>query len=69
MLFGDDDLPDVLLTDNAQGGKSMLRLADGLCIALDRKTNRCQIYRKRPWICSEFEMGGDQCLLARAEHL
>lgn len=69
MLFGDAEVPDDLTVINPLGKQSMARLADGWCVALDRKTKRCTIYDKRPWICREFEMGGDECLAARAEHL
>lgn len=66
MLFGDTEVPDTFIEENDQGGMSMARLDDGWCAALDRKTMRCTIYEKRPWICREFEMGDDECLSARA---
>jgi uncharacterized protein len=66
MLFGDTEVPDKFLVENEQGGMSMARLEDGWCAALDRKTMRCTIYEKRPWICREFEMGDYECLAARA---
>ena len=69
MLFNDTEVPDVLIEINAQGEKSMARLDDGWCKALDRHTMVCTIYETRPWICREFEMGGYDCLSARADNL
>jgi Fe-S-cluster containining protein len=66
MLFNDTNIPDNLTVTDDRGEKSMLRLADGYCVALDRQTMRCTIYENRPWLCREFEMGGDECLAARS---
>lgn len=66
MLFNDTQVPHELTEINAHGERSMVRLEDGWCIALNRKTMMCTIYENRPWICGEFEMGGDECLSARA---
>ena len=68
MLFNDNQIPDKLTTTNLRGDRSMLRLADGWCVALDRKTMRCRIYKQRPWICREFAMGEYDCLEARATY-
>ena len=68
MLFNDTEVPDKFIERNALGEWSMARLADGWCAALDRKTMRCTIYEKRPWICREFEMGDSECVSARADH-
>ena len=68
MLFNDTDVPDDLTEINTQGTRSMARLEDGWCKALDRDTMFCTIYEKRPWICREFEMGGYECLAARADN-
>jgi len=65
MLFGDLEVPAQFIATNEHGADSMARLADGWCAALDRVTLRCTIYEKRPWICREFELGGDECLEAR----
>lgn len=65
MLFGDTEVPAEFVTTNEQGGASMRRLDDGWCAALDRTTMSCSIYPRRPWICREFELGGDECLEAR----
>ena len=39
---------------------------DGWCAALDREHMRCGIYERRPLVCREFDMGGDDCLAERA---
>ncbi|WP_287813600.1 YkgJ family cysteine cluster protein, partial [Pseudomonas sp.] len=44
---------------------TMARLDDGWCAALDRRTMSCSIYRQRPLICREFDMGGSDCLEER----
>lgn len=66
MLFNDTQVPDEFIVTDMRGERSMARLEDGWCSALDRKTMRCTIYEKRPWICREFEMGEYDCLEARA---
>jgi len=37
----------------------------GPCIALDRSTNRCRIYKHRPAVCRDLEVGGHQCSVYR----
>jgi Fe-S-cluster containining protein len=69
MLFNDIGIPEKYIVRDKAGRRSMARLADGWCVALDRKTMRCTIYVLRPWICREFQMGGDDCLAARAGRL
>ncbi len=69
MLFNDTEVPVHLTELNPQGERSMARLEDGLCKALDRETMLCTIYERRPWICREFEVGEYECLAARADHL
>lgn len=69
MLFNDPGIPEHFIRSDARGEMSMVRLADGWCVALDRKTMTCTIYAQRPWICREFEMGEAECLAARAENL
>ena len=69
MLFDDFEVPDYLTEVDARGVRSMARLGDGWCAALDRETMSCAIYEQRPWICREFEMGEDECLSARAANL
>ncbi len=69
MLFNDTEIPDNLVEINSQGERSMARLEDGWCKALDRNTRLCTIYEKRPWICREFEMGEYECIAARSANL
>lgn len=56
MLFNDTEVPKKFIETDTSGRKNMARLEDGWCAALDRDTMSCTIYRKRPWICREFEM-------------
>lgn len=44
----------------------MAQLDDGWCAALDRNTMMCTIYDKRPLVCREFKMGGDECIDERS---
>ena len=69
MLFNDPEVPEEFIEKNALDEWSMLRLEDGWCVALDRKTMMCTIYEIRPWLCREFEEGGSECLEARADYL
>ena len=69
MLITETGVPDRFIATDARGGLSMLRLDDGWCSALDRNTMMCTIYEQRPLICREFEMGGSDCLAARARPL
>ena len=65
MLFGDTGVPNKFIKINKWGGRSMARLEDGWCSALNRNTMTCMIYEKRPWICREFEMGEYECVSER----
>ena len=67
MLISDTGVPDRFIDTDRWGGQVMRRLDDGWCAALDRNTMRCTIYENRPQICRDFEMGGRDCLAARAE--
>lgn len=67
MLIGDDDVPAGLTAVDAWGGHVMARLDDGWCAALDRGSMRCRIYERRPAICRDFELGGDDCLEERSK--
>lgn len=44
----------------------MSRLDDGWCTALDRDTMLCGIYKRRPTVCRDFPVGGDDCITERA---
>jgi Fe-S-cluster containining protein len=69
MLITDTGVPEHFVEVDEWGVSSMARLEDGWCSALDRSTRTCMIYEKRPLICREFEMGGDECIAERAANL
>lgn len=64
--MGEDDPPARFVETDRWGGQVMARLSDGLCAALDRDTNRCTIYARRPGVCRDFDMGGDDCITERS---
>jgi Fe-S-cluster containining protein len=66
MLMGEDEVPLELTKVDRWGGRVMARLADGWCAALDRDTMRCRIYARRPAVCREFRLGGDECITERS---
>lgn len=66
MLITHTGVPEHFVQLDEWGGRTMERLDDGWCAALDRKTMTCKIYQKRPWVCREFEMGAYECLIERA---
>jgi Fe-S-cluster containining protein len=65
ILMGDDDVPESLTEFDRWGGQVMRREDDGWCAALDRATMLCGIYARRPGVCRDYEMGGDDCLIER----
>jgi Fe-S-cluster containining protein len=69
MLIFDAGIPEHYMDTDSWGGKVMARLDDGWCAALDRETLMCAIYDRRPSICREFKMGGDECIAERIDHL
>ena len=66
MLISDTGVPEGMIATDRWGGETMLRLNDGWCAAVDRNSMRCTSYTIRPQICRDFEMGGEDCLAARA---
>jgi len=68
MLITDTGVPDSFIETDKWGGRSMARLDDGWCSALDRNTMICMIYEKRPKICRDFDMRGYECISVRAEY-
>ena len=66
MIITDTGVPDVHILVDEWGAKTMLRLDDGWCSALDRETFMCSIYENRPRICRDFEMGSYECRNERA---
>ena len=69
MLITDTGVPENFIAIDEWGGRTMARLEDGWCSALDRSTMKCLIYEKRPWVCHEFEEAGCECIAERAAHL
>ena len=69
MLITDTGVPDMFIETDKWGGRSMARLEDGWCSALDRNTMMCTIYEQRPWVCREFEMGAYECIVERTANL
>ena len=66
MLMSEDDVPAHLTAEDRSGVRTMARLDDGWCAALDRETLLCRIYDRRPQICRDYEMGGSECRAERA---
>lgn len=62
LLITDTGVPERFIAVDDWGSETMARLDDGWCAALDRSSMSCSIYRNRPLICREFELGGDDCL-------
>jgi len=70
LLLSDTGVPENFIAIDKWGGRTMARLEDGWCAALDRNTLMCTIYEKRPGICRELEMGEYECISIRdANHL
>jgi Fe-S-cluster containining protein len=67
MLMAEDDVPAHLTEVDPWGGHVMARLDDGWCAALDRDTMLCGIYVRRPTICSDYPVGGSDCIGERAK--
>ena len=68
LLITDTGVPDNFIKIDKWGARTMARLDDGWCSALDRNTMMCMIYDKRPLICREFKMGDYECLSERADY-
>ncbi|MBV1914737.1 MAG: YkgJ family cysteine cluster protein [Pseudomonadales bacterium] len=67
-IFSDTGVPDRHMEEDEWGGRTMARLDDGWCSALDRNSMACTIYKQRPDICRELEMGGNECISIRADY-
>jgi Fe-S-cluster containining protein len=67
MLISDTGVPEKHIAIDKWGAETMLRLEDGWCSALDRKTLMCSIYENRPDICRDFEVASYECLDERSE--
>ncbi|MCF6323580.1 MAG: YkgJ family cysteine cluster protein [Gammaproteobacteria bacterium] len=68
LLLADTGVPEQFVEFDPWGGGRMRRLDDGWCAALDRNTLHCTIYDRRPFICRELDMGGDECVSIRKDH-
>jgi Fe-S-cluster containining protein len=69
MLLTDTGVPAYFVEVDKWGGKTMARLEDGWCAALDRNTMKCMIYENRPWVCREFVMGDYECISERTANM
>ncbi len=67
ILLPGDHPPDHFIDIDDNGVEIMGKADDGWCAALDRDTMRCSIYERRPWVCREFAMGGNDCQNVRAD--
>jgi Fe-S-cluster containining protein len=65
MLITETGVPERFIETDRWGGRTMMRLDDGWCAALNRDTLMCSIYALRPLICREFAMGEDECMEER----
>lgn len=68
ILLTETGVPSKHVVEDEWGGRTMNRLKDGWCSALDRNSMTCSIYKQRPLICREFEMGGYECRSERATY-
>lgn len=69
LLITDTGVPGHFIAIDEWGGRTMARLDDGWCAALDRNTLLCVIYENRPVVCRELEMGGYECIAGRNANL
>ena len=69
LLLTDIGVPGHFIEIDEWGRRTMARLDDGWCAALDRNTLLCMIYENRPLACREFEMGGYECVVRRTADL
>jgi len=60
-LCDTDNVP-VKYTQPYDDARIMRQHKNTSCIAFDRKTRTCRIYKNRPLICREFERGANACL-------
>lgn len=67
ILMGDDSVPERYVRTDRWGGQVMAQGEDGWCAALDRDSMRCTIYARRPGVCRDYAMGGDDCRVERGK--
>lgn len=61
-----DDVPAHFIDYDQWNAAVMRRADDGWCAALSRDTLLCTIYERRPAVCREYAMGGNECIDERA---
>ena len=66
LVIAGDDPPEQYIDLDEDGHQIMAKADDGWCAALDRVQMRCSIYARRPFVCREFAMAGDDCREERA---
>ena len=66
LLVAGDDPPEHFIDVDGEGDQVMGKADDGWCAALDREHMRCGIYARRPLVCREFAMAGEDCVAERA---
>mgnify|MGYP002266576776 CR=1 FL=1 len=69
MLITETGVPDNFIAIDRWGGRTMARLDDGWCSALDRNTLTCTIYERRPKICRDLATGDYECIAERDANL
>ena len=62
MLITATGVPERYTETDVGRRRTMERLDDGWCAALNRDTLMRRIYEQRPLICREFAMGKDECV-------
>jgi uncharacterized protein len=60
LRLGVDDVPEELVVEH-DGVPCMDQHGDGACVALDRETQLCTIYARRPQTCRDFNRGESLC--------
>ncbi len=64
-MITETGVPERFIATDEWGGRTMARLDDGWCAALNRDTLLCSIYPVRPLICREFATGSAECVEER----
>jgi Fe-S-cluster containining protein len=67
LLVAGDDPPEHFIDEDEDGQQVMGKADDGWCAALDRGAMRCGIYDRRPLVCREFDMDGEDCRRERED--
>ncbi len=67
VLMPEDQVPDWLVTHDANGLEVLAKGEDGWCAAIDANRMCCSIYEDRPAICRKYAMGSPSCRDERAK--